>query len=176
MVNFLFVDKRKLFAMKLSFVEFNLVFYTADRSAWLVLNQPRQRDFWRHLRYILYSMIKKVRFLKGIFVFIKVSWTFCTFWHRRERKPQNVHLTLIFCYVLNRFNLLERIHDPVCVTRIALTYWLTYRLLNNNFQEIKLFICHSSFITLTQKTTMRLQIVRFLETFRRALSWIGHLH
>ena len=45
MVNFLFVDKRKLFAMKLSFVEFNLVFYTADRSAWLVLNQPRQRDF-----------------------------------------------------------------------------------------------------------------------------------
>ena len=66
---------------------------------------------------VLYD--KKVRFLKGIFVFIKVSWTFCTFWHRRERKPQNVHLTLIFCHVLNRFNLLERIHDPVCVTRIA---------------------------------------------------------
>ena len=34
------------------------------------------------------------------------------------------------------------------------------------------FFCHCSFITLTQKTTMRLQIVRFLETFRRALSWI----
>ena len=44
--------------------------------------------------------------------------------------------------------------------------------LNKNFQEIKLFICHCSFITLAQKTTMRLQIVRFLETFRRALSWI----
>ena len=43
MFSFLFVDKRKLFAMKLSFEEFNLVFYTADRSAWLVLNQPRQR-------------------------------------------------------------------------------------------------------------------------------------
>ena len=43
MLSFLFVDKRKLFAMKLSFEEFNLVFYTADRSAWLVLNQPRQR-------------------------------------------------------------------------------------------------------------------------------------
>ena len=59
MLSFLFVDKRKLFAMKLSFEEFNLVFYTADRSAWLVLNQPRQRGFWRHLRYIPYSMIKE---------------------------------------------------------------------------------------------------------------------
>ena len=39
MLSFLFVDKRKLFAKKLSFEEFNLVFYTADRSVWLVLNQ-----------------------------------------------------------------------------------------------------------------------------------------
>ena len=51
-------------------------------------------------------------------------------------------------------------------------FGLTYGFLNKNFQEIKLFICHCSFITLAQKTTMRLQIVRFLETFRRALSWI----
>ena len=57
MLSFLFVDKRKLFAMKLSFEEFNLVFFTADQSAWLVLNQPRQRGFWRNLRYILYSMV-----------------------------------------------------------------------------------------------------------------------
>ena len=49
---------------------------------------------------------------------------------------------------------------------------LSYGFLNKHFQEIKLFICHCSFITLAQKTTMRLQIVRFLETFRRALSWI----
>ena len=49
---------------------------------------------------------------------------------------------------------------------------LTYGFLNKNFQEIKFFIWHSSFITLAQKTTIRLQIVRFLETFRRALSWI----
>ena len=33
-------------------------------------------------------------------------------------------------------------------------------------------ICYCSFITLAQKTTMILQIVRFVETFRRALSWI----
>ena len=45
--------------------------------------------------------------------------------------------------------------------------------LNKKFQEIKLIICYCSFIiTLVQKTTMRLQIVRFLETFRRVLSWI----
>ena len=61
MLSFLFVGKRKFFAMKLSFEEFNLVLCTADRSAWLVLNQPKQRAFWRHLRYIRfpYSMIKE---------------------------------------------------------------------------------------------------------------------
>ena len=36
MLSFLFVDTRELFAMKLSFGEFNLVFFTADQSAWLV--------------------------------------------------------------------------------------------------------------------------------------------
>ena len=33
MLTFLFVDKRKLFAIKMSFEEFNLVFYAEDRSA-----------------------------------------------------------------------------------------------------------------------------------------------
>ena len=70
MLSFLFVDKRKLFAMKLSFEEFNLVFYTADRSAWLVLNQPRQRGFWRHLRYIPYSMIKEKFVFKREFLYL----------------------------------------------------------------------------------------------------------
>ena len=70
MLSFLFVDKRKLFAMKLSFEEFNLVFYTADRSVWLVLNQPRQRGFWRHLRYILYSMIKEKYVFKKEFLYL----------------------------------------------------------------------------------------------------------
>ena len=64
MLSFLFVDKQKLFAMKLSVKEFNLVFYTADRSAWLVLNQLRQRGFWRNLRYIPYSMVKEKCVLK----------------------------------------------------------------------------------------------------------------
>ena len=41
---------------------------------------------------------------------------------------------------------------------------LNYGFLNKNFQEIKLFICHCSFITLAQKTTMRLRTDR--EIFR----------
>ena len=39
MLSSLFVDERELFAMKLSFEEFNLVFFPADRSAWLVLDK-----------------------------------------------------------------------------------------------------------------------------------------
>ena len=39
------------------------------QSAWLVLNQPRQRGFWRNLRNVLYTLwSSKVRFWKGIFV------------------------------------------------------------------------------------------------------------
>ena len=45
LLRLIFVDKLELFAMKLSFKEFNLVFFLADQSAWLVLNQPRQQDF-----------------------------------------------------------------------------------------------------------------------------------
>ena len=84
-----------------------------------------------------------------------------------KQKPQNVHLKLIFCHVLDWFNLREP-SDLTCLMRIALTYGI----LNKNFQEIKLFTCHCSFITLAQETTTRLQMVRFLETFRQALSWI----
>ena len=42
-----------------------------DRSAWLVLNQPRQRGFWRNLSYILYSMVEESTFLKGNFCIYK---------------------------------------------------------------------------------------------------------
>ena len=70
LLSFLFVGKRKLFAMKLSFEERNLVFYMADRSAWLVLNQPRQWGFWRHLKYIPYSMINEKYVLKKEFLYL----------------------------------------------------------------------------------------------------------
>ena len=102
MLSLLFVDKRELFAMKLSFEEFNLVFFTVDQSAWLVLNQTKAARFLKKLEvHSVYSMVKESTFLKGNFVFIKVSWTFSTFLHRRERKPQNVHLKLIFCHVFS---------------------------------------------------------------------------
>ena len=84
MLSFFFVDKRKLFALKLSFEGSDLVFYTADRTAWLVLNQPRQRGFWRHLRYIPYSMIKEKYVFKKEFLYF--TETLSTLWHRRERK------------------------------------------------------------------------------------------
>ena len=67
-LSFLFVGKRKLFAMKFCFEEFNLVFFTADRSAWLVLwtNQSSEvsEDTWGTFR-TLWS--KKSTFLKGNF-------------------------------------------------------------------------------------------------------------
>ena len=70
LLSLLFGDKRKLFAMKLSFEEFHLVFYMADRSTWLVLNQPRQWGFWRHLKYIPYSMINEKYVLKKEFLYL----------------------------------------------------------------------------------------------------------
>jgi len=45
MLRFLFVDKRELFAKKLSCEEFNLVFFTVDQSAWFVLNYPASRGY-----------------------------------------------------------------------------------------------------------------------------------
>ena len=40
---------------------------------------------------------------------------------------------------------------------------ITHGFLNKSFQEIKLFICYCSFITLAQNTIVRLQIERLLE-------------
>ena len=111
----------------------------------------RQRGFWRHLRYIPSSMIKETYvFKRDFFVFIKVSWTFSTFWHRHERKTTKCAFEIVFSpYVrpiylawTQRFNL----YHANCF--LGLTYWF----LNKNFQEIKLFTCHCSFITLAQKT------------------------
>ena len=45
MLSYLFVDKRKLFAMELSFEEFNLVFTRRIVALGLFWNQPGQRGF-----------------------------------------------------------------------------------------------------------------------------------
>ena len=94
---FPFCGQTKAFRYEIVFRGIQPCFYTADRSAWLVLNQPRQRGFWRHLRYIPYSMIKEeCSFSKRIFEFIKVSWTFSTFWHRHERKTTKCAFEIFF--------------------------------------------------------------------------------
>ena len=50
-----------------------------------------------------------------------------------KEKPQNVLWKLIFCHVLDRFNL----------SHANCFLGLTYGFLNQNFrQEMKLFICH----------------------------------
>ena len=88
MLRFLFVDKRELFAMKLSFEEFHL-FFLLDGSERLACFEPTEAArFLKKLEVhsVLYGHRKYV-FKSGIFVFRKVSWTFSTFWHRRERKP-----------------------------------------------------------------------------------------
>ena len=58
----------------------------SERLACLLTNQGSEvsKDTWGTFR-TLWSK-KSVRFQKGIFEFIKVSWTFSKFWHRRERK------------------------------------------------------------------------------------------
>ena len=58
--------------------------------------------------------------------------------------------------MLDRFNLRER-NDLTCLTPIVFL-GLTDGVLNKNFQEIKLFICHCSFITLAQKTFLELKL------------------
>ena len=50
----------------------------------------------------VYSVVKERKFFRGnICIYLKVSWTFSTFLHRCERKPQNVYLKLIFRHVLS---------------------------------------------------------------------------
>ena len=59
---FPFCGQTKAFRYEVVFRGIEPLFYTADRSAWFVFNQPRQLGFWRNLRYILYFKGKEVRF------------------------------------------------------------------------------------------------------------------
>ena len=128
MLWFLFVDKRELFAMKLCFEEFNLVFFAADQSAWLVLNQPTQRGFWRNVRYFLYSMVKESTSFKGNFCiykgFMDVFYILTLAWKKNQKM---CIWNWFFCHALSRFNLGERIQDPVGVIRkllFRIDFWV----------------------------------------------------
>ena len=66
MLSFPFVDKRKLFAMGLSF-------YCFLHGGWEGLacfESTRQRGFWRHFRYIPYPMIKEKYVFKRKFLYL----------------------------------------------------------------------------------------------------------
>ena len=118
LLRFLFVDKRELFAMKLCLEQFNLVFFAADQSAWLVLNQPRQGGFWRNMRYFLYSTVKESTSFKGNFCtykgFMDVFYILTLAWKKNQKM---CIWNSFFCHALSRFNLGERIQDPVGVIR-----------------------------------------------------------
>ena len=67
MLFFLFLDKLKLFFAKLSFQEFNLVFFKAEEHLAYFSMPSGQWSIWRNFRYILYSMVKENTFIEGFF-------------------------------------------------------------------------------------------------------------
>ena len=121
-----FCGQTRAFHHEIVFRGIQPCFLRGDQSAWLVLNQPRQRGFWRNVRYFL---VKESTSFKGNFCiykgFMDVSYILTLAW---KKKPENVHLKLIFfCHALSRFNLGERIQDPVGVIRkllFRIDFWV----------------------------------------------------
>ena len=168
----LFVDKRELFTMKLCFEEFNLVFFAGIRALglfWTNRGSEVSEETWGTFC-TLWS--RKVR-LKGNFCiykgFMDVSYILTLAW---KKKPENVHLKLIF-FAMRSADLTWVNGSRIQMVLYANCFLgLTYGFFNKNFQEIKLFICHFSFITLAQNTIGRLQPqnVGFLETLQTGYS------
>ena len=57
--------QRKAFLYQIEEFKIHQIFTTADRRICLFWNPTKQRSFWRIFRYILYSIVKKIMFLKG---------------------------------------------------------------------------------------------------------------
>ena len=84
MLSFLFVEEGKLFIKKSSFEEFKLVFFTAKRAVWVLKCNPQGGEVFAELSGTFCTLWpRKFRFLKEIYVFINVSYTFYTFFLRR---------------------------------------------------------------------------------------------
>ena len=102
---FLFVDKRELFAMKLSFEEFNLICFLHGGSERLACFEPTEAArFLKKLEVhsVLYGHRKYV--FKRKFLCLERFHGVRRFLHFDigvKEKPQNVHLKLIFCHVLS---------------------------------------------------------------------------
>ena len=67
---FSFCRQTRAFPYEIVFPGIQPCFFTADQSAWVVLNQPRQRGFGRYFRYILYSMVNEKYFFKREFLYV----------------------------------------------------------------------------------------------------------
>ena len=106
-------------------------------SRWSAKFHSRQRSFGRLFRYLFYSMVKKITFLKGnLCMYIK-------------EKLQNVP----------RFKMDFVSNFVMCSSDFTCFQILTSQFWNKKFQEITslsvVLVC--SFITLAQNTTARLQ-------------------
>ena len=119
MLSFLFVNKRKLFAMKLSFEEFNFVSYTGVGALglfWTNQSSEVSEDAWGTFR-TLWS--KKSKFLKRNFCIYKgltdVFYILTSAWKKNHKM---CIWNWFFYHVLDRFKLRER-NDLTCLTRIA---------------------------------------------------------
>ena len=98
--------------------------------------------------YVLYSMIKESTFLKENFclckVFIDVFYILTSAWQKTTECTWN----WFFAMCSADLTCLNGSSNPVSVIRqllFRINLWGLF--LNKNFQEIKLFICHCSFIT-----------------------------
>ena len=67
MLRFLFCWQTRAFRYEIVFRVIQPCFLCGVSERLACLNQPRQRRFWRNLRYILYSMVKESTFSKGSF-------------------------------------------------------------------------------------------------------------
>ena len=91
-----------------------------ERLAWLVLNQPRHRGFWRHLGTFRTLWSKKSSFLKKMNFciykgFMDVFYILTSEW----KKNHKMCISNWFFYdVFDPFNLRER-NDLTCLTQIA---------------------------------------------------------
>ena len=164
MLSLLFVDKRKLFAMKLSFEEFNLVFtrrIVALGLFWTNRGSDDSEETWgtfcspwsRNCTFLKEDFCSYEGFM-GAFYILSSAW-------KKNHKMCIWNWFFAMCSA-----------DLTCVNGSTIQFLLREVLLRinfgfliRNFQEIKLFICRCSFITLAQKTT-----VRFLETLQTGYS------
>ena len=130
MLSFLSVDKRKLFAMKLSFEEFNLVSTRRIGALglfWTNQGSEVSEDTWGTFR-TLWS--KKSAFLKRNFCiykgFMDVFYILTSAWKKNHKM---CIWNWFFCHVLSWLNLRQRMQDLVSVMR-ELLLRLTYEFLN----------------------------------------------